>query len=187
MWIWCEGVTPLVESIALVAALGHALGIVAPHSSRLFAHRRLRGVTGTGNVQLALEKAKEATKAERLLVKHRETSQIADGINNDLTYAVLFTLASMYHKSGMHTEALATYTMIVRNKQYAMSGRLRVNMGNIYFEQKKYPSAIKMYRMALDQIPNTNRDVRYVRVCVAHVVVMVGVWVLWLCEGSVRE
>ena len=26
-------------------------------------------------------------------------------------------------------------------------------MGNIYYEQKKYPSAIKMCRMALDQIP----------------------------------
>eukprot|EP00964_Phaeocystis_antarctica_P130161 scaffold94031_cov52-Phaeocystis_antarctica.AAC.1 len=27
-------------------------------------------------------------------------------------------------------------------------------MGNIYYEQKKYPSAIKMCRMALDQIPS---------------------------------
>ena len=27
-------------------------------------------------------------------------------------------------------------------------------MGNIYFEQKKYSSAIKMYRMALDQVWN---------------------------------
>merc|ERR1719502_2324351 len=31
----------------------------------------------------------------------------------------------------------------------------------IYYEQKKYPSAIKMYRMALDQIPNTGREIRY--------------------------
>jgi tetratricopeptide (TPR) repeat protein len=41
---------------------------------------------------------------------------------------------------------------IVKNKAYPQSGRLRVNMGNIYFEQKKYSSAIKMYRMALDQV-----------------------------------
>ena len=33
-------------------------------------------------------------------------------------------------------------------------------MGNIYFEQHKYPSAIKMYRMALDQVPLTSRSVR---------------------------
>jgi intraflagellar transport protein 88 len=26
-------------------------------------------------------------------------------------------------------------------------------MGNIYFEQGKYPAAIKMYRMALDALP----------------------------------
>jgi tetratricopeptide (TPR) repeat protein len=32
-------------------------------------------------------------------------------------------------------------------------GRFRVNMGNIYFEQGKYPAAIKMYRMALDALP----------------------------------
>ena len=40
----------------------------------------------------------------------------------------------------------------MKNKAYPQSGRLRVNMGNIYFEQKKYTSAIKMYRMALDQV-----------------------------------
>lgn len=33
-------------------------------------------------------------------------------------------------------------------------------MGNIYFEQHKYPAAIKMYRMALDQVPLTSRSVR---------------------------
>lgn len=61
----------------------------------------------------------------------------------------------------MYSEAIDTYTLIVRNKQYPYSGRLRVNMGNIYFEQKKYPMAIKMYRMALDQIPNTSRKMRF--------------------------
>ena len=34
-------------------------------------------------------------------------------------------------------------------------------MGNIYFEQKNYTQAIKMYRMALDQIPNTGKEIRY--------------------------
>ena len=61
----------------------------------------------------------------------------------------------------MYAEALNAYSLIVKNKQYAQSGRLRVNMGNIYYEQKKYTSAIKMYRMALDQIPNTGREIRY--------------------------
>lgn len=37
---------------------------------------------------------------------------------------------------------------------------MRINMGNIYFEQQKYPAAIKMYRMALDQVALTSRSVR---------------------------
>ena len=37
---------------------------------------------------------------------------------------------------------------------------LRVNMGNNYFEQQKYPAAIKMYRMALDQVPLTSNSMR---------------------------
>ena len=33
--------------------------------------------------------------------------------------------------------------------------------GNIYYQQRKYPAAIKMYRMALDQIPNTGKETRF--------------------------
>jgi len=111
--------------------------------------------------QPALEKAKEAGKLERQLCKKREENGLADQINIDLTYSVCFNLANQYHVCGMYSEALNTYSLIVRNKQYAQSGRLRVNMGNIYYEQKKYSAAIKMYRMALDQIPNTGREVRF--------------------------
>lgn len=32
--------------------------------------------------------------------------------------------------------------------------------GHIYYEQKKYPSAIKMYRMALDQTPTSAKMLR---------------------------
>jgi intraflagellar transport protein 88 len=49
-----------------------------------------------------------------------------------------------YHLNGMYQEAISTYSLIVKNKQYPQSGRLRVNMGNIYFEQKNYPMAIKV-------------------------------------------
>ena len=34
-------------------------------------------------------------------------------------------------------------------------------MGNIFYEQKKYLNAVKMYRMALDQIPNTSKEMRF--------------------------
>jgi intraflagellar transport protein 88 len=57
-------------------------------------------------------------------------------------------------------QALNTYTLVVKNKNYPQAGRLRVNMGNIYYMQKKYVQANKMYRMALDQIPNSSKEVR---------------------------
>ena len=37
----------------------------------------------------------------------------------------------------------------------------KVNMGNIYFKQEKWTAAIKMYRMALDQIPNNVQAIRF--------------------------
>ena len=64
----------------------------------------------------------------------------------------------------LYDEALNTYLLIVKNKLFGSGGRLRVNMGNICFEQKKYPVAIKHYRMALDQIPDTHRTLRLVKI-----------------------
>eukprot|EP01049_Picozoa_sp_SAG25_P007622 SAG25_NODE_632_length_6316_cov_2.511983_8_plen_148_part_00 len=96
-----------------------------------------------------------------MLCKQREAAGLVDQINIDLTYSVCFNLANQYHANKQYTEALNTFSLIVKNKQYAQAGRLRVNMGNIYYEQKKYPMAIKMYRMALDQIPNTTKELRY--------------------------
>ncbi|KAJ3053393.1 Intraflagellar transport protein 88, partial [Rhizophlyctis rosea] len=123
------------------------------------------------NPHLALEKAKEAAKKERLLAKQREqyiASTAGPGAadtphataNLDLTYCVLLNLADQYHKNKMYQEALNGYAVIVKNKMFHQSGRLRVNMGNIYFEMGKYGQAVKMYRMALDQITNANRDIR---------------------------
>lgn len=40
------------------------------------------------------------------------------------------------------------------------AGRLRVNMGNIYFKMGQYAKAIKFYRMALDQVANTHKSMR---------------------------
>lgn len=45
--------------------------------------------------------------------------------------------------------------------QFPHLGRLKVNMGNIYYKQKKFPLAVKMYRMALDQTPSAYKETRY--------------------------
>ncbi|KAI9136743.1 hypothetical protein BKA69DRAFT_1102264 [Paraphysoderma sedebokerense] len=116
-----------------------------------------------GEPQSALEKAKEAGKLERQLTKQREQlaqTSSSEALNLDLTYCVLLTLADAYHQNKMHQESLNTYGVIVKNKMFTQSGRLRVNMGNIYFELKKFDQAVKMYRMALDQIPQTNKEIR---------------------------
>ncbi|CAL8370641.1 unnamed protein product [Arctogadus glacialis] len=113
-----------------------------------------------GSLQLALEKAKEAGRKERALVRQREQSGNADHINPDLTYAVLFNLANQYANNDMYPEALNTYQVIVKNKMFTNAGRLKVNMANIYFKQKNYPKAIKFYRMALDQISNAHKETR---------------------------
>ncbi|KXS15607.1 TPR-like protein [Gonapodya prolifera JEL478] len=112
-----------------------------------------------GDLRGALEKCKEASRRERAAAKQRERAGIAEP-NLDLTYCVQLTLAGHYQALGMYPEALQAYTVIVRNKAFNQSGRLRVNMGNCYFDQQDYPQAIKMYRMALDQIPNVNKTVR---------------------------
>jgi intraflagellar transport protein 88 len=56
--------------------------------------------------------------------------------------------------AGLDQEALNIYNAIVRDSEYHMPGRLRVNIGNIYFQNKQWTDAIKQYRMALDQLPN---------------------------------
>nr|XP_061799204.1 intraflagellar transport protein 88 homolog isoform X3 [Nerophis lumbriciformis] len=114
----------------------------------------------TGNSQLALEKAKEAERKERVLVRQREQSGNAEQVNIDLTYAVLLNLANQYENNEMYPEALSSYQLIVKNKMFTNAGRLRVNMANIWVKQKNYPKAIKLYRMALDHISDDYKEMR---------------------------
>ncbi|XP_074788221.1 intraflagellar transport protein 88 homolog isoform X3 [Athene noctua] len=113
-----------------------------------------------GDLKLALEKAKEAGRKERVLVRQREQIATPQNINLDLTYSVLFNLASQYAANEMYAEALNTYQVIVKNKMFSNGGRLKVNMGNIYLKQRNYSKAIKFYRMALDQIPSVHKEMR---------------------------
>ncbi|KAM6145789.1 intraflagellar transport protein 88 homolog isoform 4-T4 [Phoenicopterus ruber ruber] len=113
-----------------------------------------------GDLKLALEKAKEAGRKERVLVRQREQIATPENINLDLTYSVLFNLASQYAANEMYAEALNTYQVIVKNKMFSNGGRLKVNMGNIYLKQRNYSKAIKFYRMALDQIPSAHNEMR---------------------------
>ena len=78
----------------------------------------------------------------------------------DLAFSVLFNLGNQYAANRMYSEALRMYDMIVRNKVFAKAGRLRVNIGNIHFEQGNYHKAIRVYKMALDQVDAGCRRLR---------------------------
>ncbi|KAF4787655.1 Intraflagellar transport protein 88 like protein [Turdus rufiventris] len=73
---------------------------------------------------------------------------------------VLLNLASQYVANEMYAEALTTYQVIVKNKMFSNGGVLKVNMGNIYLKQRNYSKAIKFYRMALDQITSSHKQMR---------------------------
>lgn len=113
-----------------------------------------------GDTQKAIDKAKEAELRERLLTKQREQLLGADQTNFDLSYAIQLHLASVYERCGLDNDAIATYNAIIKNKTFDKAGRLRVNLGNIYFKQREYFKAVKQYRMALDQIPTTHQALR---------------------------
>lgn len=61
----------------------------------------------------------------------------------------------------MFQEALTKYNEIIKGKQYSFAGRIRVNMGNIYYHQQKFAASVKMYKMALDILPSTSKEMRY--------------------------
>jgi intraflagellar transport protein 88 len=119
-----------------------------------------------GNPQMALEMAKEAGARERKLTRFREQTLQSNpeakilALNLDIMFLVLMNLAECFLECKMYQEALNTYSAIAKNKMFHQAGRMRVNMGNIYMEQGKYHQALKMYRMALDQIPNSNKSLR---------------------------
>jgi intraflagellar transport protein 88 len=136
----------------------------------------------SGDNQTALEKAKNAAKKERQLAKQLEELKL--GENLDLTFLALLNLANQYQRCGMYQEALHSYTLIVKNKSFPNGGRLRVNMGNIYFKEQQYPQAIKMYRMALDQISNSNRILRFKVLLICRLKIMKNIGIAFIKLGQ---
>lgn len=107
----------------------------------------------------AIEAAEKARTLERQFSKKKEEEN-PDAVNYDLTYCVHLNLAATHHRADMYSEALHHYNAILKNKMFPQSGRVRINIGNIYFLQKKYLLAIKMYRMAYDMLPYTQQKMR---------------------------
>ncbi|XP_035906050.1 intraflagellar transport protein 88 homolog [Anopheles stephensi] len=120
-------------------------------------------VASTGSkpdMATSLAKAKEASSLDRTLLRMRDQDGGSYTHNFDLTFFVLFNLANVYAKNEMYIEALNTYTLMTKNKMFPNVNRLKINMGNIYFQLGLYTKAIKMYRMALDQVPGNQKELR---------------------------
>ncbi len=109
----------------------------------------------------SLETAKEARKLEREVFNFREIHGLNEQTISDLSYASLLNLAISFQDSEMMEDAIDVYSMLIKQKEHPNAERLRVNIGNIFYHQGKYRDAIKMYRMALDQIPSTERKLGY--------------------------
>lgn len=120
----------------------------------------------SGQLGLALNKAKEAQKKERALTRARESSNLVDAMNGELTYAVALHLGSMYEGNGMEDEALHVYRGLLEQRALLppVAGWARLNMGNVYYRKGRYAEAIKMYRMTLDQIPSTSHKAMRLKV-----------------------
>ncbi|KAJ3660276.1 hypothetical protein Zmor_004731 [Zophobas morio] len=130
-----------------------------------------------GDFRKALAKAKEGSNKERILIKMQEQSDLGDLHDIDLTFVVLFTLGNQYAANELYTEALSTYQMIIKNRMFSNAHRLKINMGNIYFKQGQYQMAVKMYRMALDQVSSSQKNLRIkIMHNIAMVFIKMGQW-----------
>ena len=113
-----------------------------------------------GNQRDALNKAKRAAAMEKRLQRLNKSADLEESAQPQLTFEAIFNLANQYLNNGMDQEAIDTFASIIKNREYKYGGRLRVNIGNIYFAQKRYPAAIKMYRMALDLLSSDYKEMR---------------------------
>jgi intraflagellar transport protein 88 len=80
-------------------------------------------------------------------------------------FQTTFNLALQYEESEMYHEALAHYQALSGQKFLPYNGpKIRLNMGNVYMKLKQPNKAIKVYRMALDQLGNTNTPLRFFKI-----------------------
>lgn len=68
----------------------------------------------------------------------------------------MLTLRKMIDHSHCSQRTAYSSFLIHADKRFSF----QVNIGNIHFKRKEYNKAIKMYRMALDQIPAVQKTLR---------------------------
>ncbi len=114
-----------------------------------------------GEMFPSLQKALQASKREKALTEHRKSFSLPNQQGQRLTFATWFHLAIVYERNEKYDKAIETYEFLMKHKQFKdFSLQVRVNIGNLFFTQGKYPQAIRMYRMALDQTLHEDQETR---------------------------
>ena len=107
------------------------------------------------NFRDALQKGKDAFQKQKHMERYLDQNELNEMLNMELYFCVSLNLATLYEKNELYQEAIQEYTSLTNAKNYesGVESFVRVNMGNIYFKQKKYKQAVKMYKKALDLVP----------------------------------
>ena len=71
-----------------------------------------------------------------------------------------FNLGNAQYKNGKLEEAENSYNLSLRDQKFPHSSKALQNLGNIKFDQKNYPEAIKYFRNSLIK-DHTNKEARH--------------------------
>lgn len=87
-----------------------------------------------------------------------------DYFNTELEFGIKLNLGLIYESLKLWEDAKQMYTEIVTQDNYYTPGiqfqRVRVNIGNIYFNQGEYKKAITEWKKAVDKIGKDNKELR---------------------------
>ena len=104
----------------------------------------------------SLDSAREAVLKAQSLQKHNRSNSLPT--KSAIVTSTWFNLAVSFEANDMAKEAIKTYAYLA--KQSATdegSCRIRLSMGNLYYTQKDYTQAIRMFKMALDLTPRGDK------------------------------
>ena len=110
-----------------------------------------------GQMEDGLAKAKEAQTKVKQLENFLDRNEVNELMNAELLSSVYLNLAVMYEKNELYQEAIQEYTNLTHAKSHesGLEPYVRVNMGNIYFKQKNYSMAVRMYKKGLDVVQSS--------------------------------
>lgn len=115
-------------------------------------------LASNGEFQSAIEKAREAFKKDEWCERQRQRSASSDvAVNTNISLTVKVNLACHLQSGKQFDEALTIFQQLIKNEE---NSRFRVNIGQIYYAQRRFSDALKMFRMTLDQLESNREDMR---------------------------